>query len=157
MEINQDVKDIIDNWCKLTKNKVEYTDNGFRIIPILERKGAYVKELSELDNDLPIVNRALVNYIAKGIPVEETINSSNDMIDFQKIFHVSSKFKLGWHNWKELTDKTYRVYASTDNSDTYLGRCRESGENPNKFGNCPEHCFIYNKEVKGVPLSKKLD
>lgn len=123
----------------------------------LERKGAYVKELSELDNDLPIVNRALVNYIAKGIPVEETINSSNDMIDFQKIFHVSSKFKLGWHNWKELPDKTYRVYASTDNSDTYLGRCRDSGENPNKFGNCPEHCFIYNKEVKGVPLSKKLD
>ena len=123
----------------------------------VETKGLYVKELSEIDNDLPIVNKALVNYIAKGVPVEDTINSSNDMIDFQKIFHVSSKFKLGWHNGQEIRDKTYRVYASTDARDTYLGRCRDSGETPNKFGNCPDHCFIYNKEVKGMPLSKKID
>ena len=123
----------------------------------IERKGIYVKELSELDNDLPIVNKALVNYITKSIPIEETINSSNDMIDFQKIFRVKGDFVCGWHNGHEMTEKTYRVYASTDYSDTYLGRCRESGGTPNKFGNCPEHCFIYNKEVKGVPLSKKLD
>lgn len=122
-----------------------------------ETKGAYVKELSELDNDLPIVNRALVKYITEGIPVEDTINNSNDMIDFQKVFRVSSKFKLGWHNGQEIKDKTYRVYASKDFHDTYLGRCRDSGETPNKFGNCPEHCFIYNKDVKGVPLSNKLD
>ena len=123
----------------------------------IETKGAYVKELSEIDNDLPIVNRALVQYITKGIPVEDTINASNDMMDFQKIVRVSSKFKLGWHNGEERTERTYRVYASTDYKDTYIGRCREHGETPNKFGNTPEHCFIYNKEVKGVPLSNKLD
>ena len=123
----------------------------------IERKGAYVKELSELDNDLPIVNKALVKYMSEGIPVEETINNCNDMIEFQKIFRVSHKFKLGWHNGEEMSERTYRVYASTDIKDTYLGRCRASGETPNKFGNCPEHCFIYNKEVKGIPMSAKLD
>lgn len=123
----------------------------------LERKGSYVKELSELDNDLPIVNEAIVKYISEKVPVEETINSCNEMIKFQKIFRVSHKFKLGWHNGKEMSEKTYRVYASNDYKDTYLGRCRESGETPNKFGNCPEHCFIYNKEVRGIPMSVKLD
>ena len=123
----------------------------------IERKGGYVKEPSKLDNDLPIIREALANYIINNTPVEETIANSNDMMDFQIIFHISSKFKLGWHNGQEITDKTYRVYASTDIRDTYLGRCRGSGETPNKFGNCPEHCFIYNKEVKGVPLSKKIN
>ena len=153
------LQEIIQQFEKENKVKVIREGNTLTVkSPLkIETKGAYVKELSELDNDLPIVNKALVNYIAKGVPVEETINSSNDMIDFQKIFHISSKFKLGWHNGKEMSEKTYRVYASTDYKDTYLGRCRESGETPNKFGNCPEHCFIYNKEVRGIPMSVKLD
>lgn len=162
-------KHICEEWCIRTRmtfaydkmiwysakdvnNYVFMFENGK-----LERKGAYVKELSDLDNDLPIVNRAIVKYISEKISVEETINSSNDMIDFQKIFRVSRKFKLGWHNGKEMNERTYRVYASKDLKDTYLGRCRESGETPNKFGNCPDHCFIYNKEVKGVPLLDKVD
>ena len=123
----------------------------------VETKGLYVKELSEIDNDLPIVNKAVVKFIVDNVPVEDTINNSNSMIDFQKVFRVSNKFKLGWHNGKEMNERTYRVYASNDLKDTYLGRCRESGETPNKFGNCPEHCFIYNKEVKGVPLLDKVD
>ena len=123
----------------------------------LERKGMYVKELSELDNNLPIVNKALVEYISRGTPVEDTINSSNDMTDFQQVVRVSKSFKYGWHNGQEMTDKTYRVYASKDLKDTYIGRCREHNGTPNKFGSTPEHCFIYNKEVKGVPLSDKLD
>ena len=123
----------------------------------LERKGKYVKELSDLDNDLPIVNKAVVDYIINGTPVEQTINNSNDMIDFQTIVRVSKAYKLGWHNGKELSEKTFRVYASTDTKDTYIGKCRESGATPEKFANTPEHCFIYNKSVKGIPLSAKLD
>lgn len=123
----------------------------------LERKGAYVKELSDIDNNLPIVNKALVKYISEGIPVEDTINSSNDMIDFQQVVRVSKSFKFGWHNGKELSEKTYRVYASKNIKDTYIGRCRDHGETPNKFGSTPDHCFIYNKEVKGVPLLDNVD
>ena len=123
----------------------------------LERKGAYVKGLSDLDNNLPIVNKALVKYISEGIPVEDTINSSNDMIDFQQVVRVSKSFKYGWHNGQEMTDKTYRVYASKNLKDSYIGRCRDHGETPNKFGSTPDHCFIYNKEVKGVPLLDNVD
>ena len=123
----------------------------------LERKGSYVMELSDLSNDLPIVNEALINYMTKDIPVEETILNCNEMIKFQKIYRVSSSYKYGYHNGKYLTEKTYRVYASTDLNDGYLGRCRDYGLNPDKFGNCPEHCFIYNKSVKDIPMSIKVD
>lgn len=34
-------------------------------------KGAYVKKLNNLDYDLPIVNKALIEYFTKGIPVEK--------------------------------------------------------------------------------------
>ena len=93
-----------------------------------ERKGAYVKELSDIDNNLPIVNKALVKYISEGVPVEDTINSSNDMIDFQQVVRVSKSFKFGWHNGRELSEKTYRVYASKNIKDTYIARPFKSSD-----------------------------
>ena len=51
----------------------------------VKRIGAYVKELSPIDNDLPILNKALVDYMVHKTPVEQTINQCNDLIMFQKI------------------------------------------------------------------------
>lgn len=123
----------------------------------LERKGAYVKELSDLDNDLPIVNKAIVDYLTKGIEPEETINNCNDLKMFQKVVKVSSNYKFGWHNGEKLTDKTFRVFASTDKTDTYIGKCKYEGATIEKFGNTSEHCFICNDDVNNIPMSKKLD
>lgn len=146
-------EDILNRYiAKDVNNYIFVFDNGK-----LERKGKYVKELSDLDNDLPIVNRAVVDYITKDIPVEDTINASTSMIDFQMIVRISKEYKLGWHNGEELSEKTFRVYASTDRKDTYIGKCREHGSNPDKFANTPDNCFVYNKDVKNIPLSIKLD
>ena len=162
-------KHVCNEWCIRTKMGLSFDEIEWYVSRDvnnyvfkftngkLERKGAYVKELSELDNNLPIVNKAVLDYIVNKIPVEQTINNSNDMIDFQNIVRVSKSYKYGWHNGEELSEKTFRIYASTDMRDTYIGRCREHGSNPDKFANTPEHCFIYNKAVKGLPLSAKLD
>ena len=69
--MNKRAKEIIESWCKETKLKVVFLENGIRICPKLERKGAYVKELDELDNDLPIVNESIVNYLLEGKSIEE--------------------------------------------------------------------------------------
>lgn len=58
----------------------------------VERIGAYVKELSAVDNDLPILNKALVDYMVKKTPVEQTINQCDDLIMFQKIVKLSDKY-----------------------------------------------------------------
>jgi len=123
----------------------------------LERKGAYVMELDDLNYDLPIINKALVDYMMNNIPVEETINNCDMIKEFQKIVKVSSNYEGGWHNGENLVDKTFRVFASKDQNDTYLGKYKYQGATIEKFANTPEHAFIMNECVNGVKVSKKLD
>ena len=123
----------------------------------LERKGAYVKELNDLDNDLPIVNKAIVDYLTKGVLPEDTVAECNELKQFQKIIKVSSNYRMGWHNGKYLTDKTFRVFASKDKSDTYIGRCKKEGATIEKFANTCDNVFIFNDEVNGVEIPEKLD
>ncbi len=56
-------------WQKDVNNYILKFKNGK-----LERKGAMVKSNSDLDNDLPIVNEAVVKFLTEKIPVEKTIN-----------------------------------------------------------------------------------
>ena len=111
----------------------------------VERIGAYVKELSPIDNDLPILNKALVDYMVHKTPVEQTINQCNDLIMFQKIVKLSDKYDFVEHEhgngqvvrstkhrdgtrtelWsypalKEYYYKSYRVFASNRMSDGRL-------------------------------------
>lgn len=122
----------------------------------VERKGAYVKELSALDYDLPIVNDAVVKYMTHHIPVEVTINECNDLIMFQKVVKLSSKYEYVSHNNKHFHYKCYRVFASNDEHDGRILKCRQ-GSNPAKFGNTPDKCFIYNGDVTNVRVLSMLD
>lgn len=123
----------------------------------IECKGAYVKESEPLDNDLSIVNEALREYMINHTPVEITINNCNELIKFQKIVKVSSKYLRAWHNNAWLTDKTFRVFASSDSNDTYIGRQKEEGATIEKFANTPEICFIDNSDINNKKLPQKLN
>lgn len=144
----------------------------------IERKGRYLKELSAIDNDLPILNKALVEYMVNGTPVETTINTCNDLWMFQKIVKLSNKYdhvehehcrprtvKTGVrvikHHFEydrtiEYTYKSYRVFASNDDFDGRLLKVRSNGKKE-KFGSTPEHCFIFNDATDGVGVPDKLD
>lgn len=123
----------------------------------LERKGAYVKELDDLDFDLPIVNKAIVDYLMKGIEPYDTIENCNELKQFQKVIKVSSNYLYGWHNDKFLTDKTFRVFASKDKNDTYIGKVKTEGGTIEKFANTSEHCMIINENINGMECVKNLD
>ena len=125
----------------------------------LERKGAYVKELNPLDFDLPIVNKALVDYMMNKVAVETTIDLCDDLIMFQKIAKLSGKYEYVEHNNKKYTYKCYRVFASKDPSDGRLLKVKkkETGMVGEKFANTPESCFIFNDDVTNVKVPAKLD
>lgn len=122
----------------------------------LERKGGYVKELSDLDNNLPIVNKAIVDYITKDIPIETTINACNDLKQFQMICKISGKYQCLIHNGNELSEKCVRVFASKYN-DGGLYKLHNSKDKPDKFPSAPENCFIDNGDVNGKSVPDKLD
>ncbi len=145
----------------------------------VERIGAYVKELSAVDNDLPIINKALVDYMVNKTPVEQTINQCDDLIMFQKIVKLSDKYdwvehehctpvilKKGVRVIKEIyeypetvkyTYKSYRVFASNSQDDGRLLKRKAIKSKGEKFGNTPEHCFIFNDDVNGVKVPETLD
>lgn len=142
-------------------------------------KGAYVKELNDLDYDLPIVNEAVKQYILHGTPVATTINNCTDFRAFQKIVKLSSKYKwveheqgrtvigykkrggviYGYRSTTKYDNKAYRVYASKDKNDGRLLKCKPTDKKikKDKFGNTPDNCFIYNGDVNNVPIPDKLD
>lgn len=122
-------------------------------------KGAYVKSLNDLDYDLPIVNKALIARMVQGVPLEKTINDCNELREFQKIYKVSAKYLYAIHNHTKLHEKTFRVFASTDTTDTFLGKAKvkKNEEVVEKFANSPDHCFIANGDISGLKVPDKLD
>ena len=147
----------------------------------LERKGAYVKELSPLDYDLPIVNKAIVDYLIKGTPVDKTIGECTDLKEFQMVKKISNKYShlLLGGNWESvrkvnpatgkmktfkefrgtqerLPEKCVRVFASTNVADGGLWKVKKDGSVA-KVEGTPEHCFIYNDDVNGVKVPWKLN
>ncbi len=102
------IKSIISEWEERTKFKMSYEYfnkiiqkdvNNYIFVADdhIVTKGAWVKKLSKLDNDLPIVNKAIVDYFTKGISPRETIYGSDKLIDFQKITKISNKYDFGFH------------------------------------------------------------
>ena len=157
-------------YAKDVNNYVAVREDG-----TYHSKGGYVKELNDLDFDLPIVNEAIKNYILVGTPVDVTINSCSDFRKFQKIVKLSNKYKwveheqaykiwytklgnfnLAFERTIKYDNKAYRVFASIDNNDGRLLKC-DGVRNPAKFGNTPDHCFIWNGEINGVEIPTKLD
>lgn len=123
----------------------------------MKTKGAYVKKLGPLDYDLAVVNKALVEFIVHGVPVEDTIAADDDLIDYQRVVKVSGKYKYGVHGHERLTDRCFRVFASTRESDGMIGRVKAGKAKPEKFGNTSEHSFIDNGDVHGKKCPGYLD
>lgn len=146
---------ITEIWQKDVNNYVFRFENGK-----YERKGAYVKELNELDNDLPIINTALIDCMTRNIDVEDTINQCDDLKQFQKIFKVSKEYVCGWHNGEKLQEKTFRVFASKNQNDTFIGKMKYKQDGKlgiEKFANTPDHCFIDNGDVNRKKVPDNLD
>lgn len=163
------IDDIVYEWEERTGMKMEfdiYTEvfqkdvNNYVLVGPdgkMKTKGKYTKSLNKIDNDLPIINKALVDYMVKKIPVETTINTCNDLIAFQKIVKLSGKYWRVWHNGKYTADKCHRVFASLSSSDTYIGKCKSRGATIEKFADTPERCFIDNEDVTKKTVPKMLD
>lgn len=167
MEEYEVIKTIAAEWESRTRMVLEFDIfkkiyqkdvNNYIIISAdgkYKSKGAYVKKLNPIDNDLPIVNKALVDYFTKCTPVEDTINSCDKLIMFQKITKLSYKYSHAMHGDKKLSEKCLRTFASKDD-DPGVFKVKQDGKKE-KIANTPEKCFIYNGDVNDLRVPRKLD
>lgn len=125
--------------------------------PHWKSKGAYVKKLSPLDYDLPIVNKALIDFMVHGTPIEQTINACDELKEFQLVTKISGKYTHIQHGDKRLKEKCIRVFASKDKKDAGVQKVHAKTFRPAKMPNSPLHCFLYNDDVNGVKVPDKLD
>lgn len=137
---------------KDVNNYILIDDNGK-----IKSKGGYVKKLSNLDYDLPIVNKALINYMVHGISVEDTVLKCDDLKEFQMVSKISSKYHHILHGDEILKEKCIRVFASKASSDAGVTKVSVRTGRPEKLSNSPLQCFIYNDEVNGKKAPEKLD
>ena len=162
----------IDEYTKLIQkdvnNYIAVKQNGE-----LECKGAMVKFNKPIDNDLPILNDAVRNYLAYNIPVEQTINECNEYIKFQKVIKLSAKYKEIWYgnglsgkdnkitsiNGELLKGKVHRVFASKRQSDgsIYKLKIEKGVKSYEQFANTPTHLFIDNEDVHDKSIPEYLD
>lgn len=120
-------------------------------------KGAYVKKLNDLDYDLAIVNKAIIDYFVKSIPARKTILKCNDLKEFQQVKKISGKYDYIKHGEKILSEKTVRCFASNDNDDLGLYKRHSKTKRYAKLEGTPEHCFLVNDDINGIKCPSKLD
>ena len=168
MDELETIKSICNEWEQRTRMELEvdiFTKiyqkdvNNYIVIHedgTYESKGAYVKKLDNLDYDLPIVNKALVNYFINQTPVKVTINSCNELREFQKIVKVSNKFQYAQHGNNRLNERVLRVFASKDPRDGRVYRMN-SRNRLEKISYTPDRCFICNSDINGKRIPRKLD
>lgn len=118
-------------------------------------KGGQVKHKSPLDNDLPIINKALREYFTEGRSIEDTIYAENSLIQFQKIYKLTSKFDYVTHNSMRYDNKCYRVFASKDGNDTPVYKWKEN--RPHLFSDCPNNARIVNEDITNTTVPAWLD
>jgi DNA polymerase len=114
---------------------------------------------------------AKATYMSDGSTVEDTINNSSDLIDFQKIVKLSGKYDYVYHNGKEYYNKCYRVFASANESDDIIYKVKLRFKNikdctgltvpatpkMDKFANTPDQCFLSNGDIREKKVPRKLD
>ena len=167
---DQEILDICHEWEQRTRMELEYDYytkiiqkdvNNYIIVAEdghYKSKGACVKKLNELDNNLPIVNKAVVDYFIKGTPVEETILNCKDLKQFQQVVKVSNKYLYALYGDEILKEKCLRVFASIDEEDKGVFKLKAVGKNPEKIAGTPIHCFINNEDINSNNrISRKLD
>lgn len=162
------IKSICNEWESRTRMKLEFEVferifqkdvNNYMIIHddgSYKSKGSYIKKLDVLDYDLPIVNKALVEYFLNGVAIETTIDSCNNLKEFQKIVKITSKYKSIRHGELHLGVKVVRVFASRVRADSGVFKVKQSGR-IEKIANTPERCFIVNEDVNTTQVPRKLN
>lgn len=142
---------------------------------ILESKGC-VKQKSKIDNNLPIVTEAILNYCSKNIPIEDTINNCNEIIKFQSILKASGLYQYTFYGTTKqieiedkgktkkvtvedegikMTEKVLRVFASLDENDKGVYKVKNKYK-VEKIAGSPNRCFIYNENVSDIDKTVEI-
>lgn len=148
-KIKRIVQKDVNNYVEIPEGEL-YNEKGE---PRWKIKGGYLVRgipkagAFNINNNATIVAKAIVEYFVKGIPVEETINNSTDIFEFQLIAKAGAKYKEAYHlvdGEKTPIQKVNRVYATADKKYGKIYKVKAENDMTAKIESLPEHCIIDN-------------
>lgn len=111
--------------------------------------GISVKGAWSINNNAIIVKKALIDYFVKGIPPEDTINTCDDIFQFQIIAKAGRTYRESYHlvDGKKIpVQKVNRIYATTNPRYGKVFKVKADSEDDSgdRIALLPEHCIIDN-------------
>lgn len=100
-----------------------------------------------INNNACVVAKAVKDYLAYGVPVEDTIMSCDRLLDFQLVAKAGSKYGDVLHEvdgQMEVIQKVNRVYATEDHRYGTLYKIHLGTGNPVKIAGLPAKCVVDN-------------
>lgn len=100
-----------------------------------------------INNNACVVAKAVKDYLAYGVPVEDTIMSCDRLLDFQLVAKAGSKYGDALHEVNgqmEVVQKVNRVYATEDHRYGTLYKVHLGTGNPVKIAGLPAKCVVDN-------------
>lgn len=126
----------------------------------IEAKGCFAKFNGGKfeQNSLSIIDKALLNYYLKNIPVHETVINcykNNDLLPFQITCKMGSTYDGMFYEYEEQlieTQKVNRVFATNDKK--YGGIYKRKGDSYQKIARTSEHNIIHNEDISTFDKTK---
>lgn len=135
-------------WIKDVNNLLMIkTDGEVKKVGGYLNYGISVKGAWAINNTSIIVKKAIAEYFVNGTPVEETVNNSTDIFEFQIIAKAGAKYREAYHmvdGKREKVQKVNRVYATSDERYGKLFKVKAENDSTAKIEMLPEHCIIDN-------------
>lgn len=132
----------VNNYIEVYEDGKVKTKGGMLVRGIAP-EGAF-----NINNNMPICSKAIVDYFVDGKSPADTINKCDDILSFQIISKVGGLYSecVYEHNGEMVqVQKVNRVYATDDvNCGTLYKRSIRTG-NLEKVASLPQHCLVDNK------------
>lgn len=133
----------------VTNGNVDFKSMGFHNWQNLAG-GAF-----KINNNCTIVSKAVIDYISKGIPVEDTIRACKDLIEFQIIAKTWAKCGNAYHKvFGEMVEvqRVNRVYATDQWEFGTLYMMDPDAQDYRKVTGVPEHLLVDNDNHLSIDI-----
>lgn len=131
----------VNNYIEVQANGLHKAKGGYLV------KGIAAAGAFNVNNSCVIVATALKEYFLHGTPVEDTINTCDDIFQFQIIAKAGAKYREAYHlinGEKHPVQKVNRVYAARDERYGKIYKVKAEDDSEAKIDSLPEHCIIDN-------------
>jgi hypothetical protein len=151
-KIGRLVQKDVNNYIEVQPNGAVKAKGGYLVRGIAPA-GAF-----NVNNNGVIVATALREYFVNNIPVEDTIQSCQNLLDFQLIAKASGLYSKVYHvvnGEKVYVQKCNRVYATKDSKYGTLFKTHKESGSDAKIAGLPEHCIIDNSNELTIDVVDK--